>query len=656
MNQVNSRQVHLDFHTSELIPDVGRQFDAAQWQAALKMGRVNAINVFAKCHHSWSYYPTQVGRMHPTLSLDLLGAQIRACHEIGVRAPIYYTVGWSATDAATHPEWTVRQQDGQSATMNYDLRASPEERKPGTSWVFLCPSGAYREHMLAAVREICERYAVDGFWFDICMAIPCYCDNCRAGMQAAGVNTDDPAAVQGYSVDKWASFMGAANALIHAQHPEASIFYNGTTHMGDARRLHPFSTQYDLEDLPTTWGGYDKLPLRARYFCRYGKPLVAMSGKFHTSWGEFGGFKHPDALRYEAAAMIAYGARCNFGDQLHPSGAMDMATYANIGAAFDYVERIEEYGLEGEPYTTLGLWLSDNVPHDQGVANMLLETQQDFAVVGATDDLAPYRAIILTGGRCLDEAAATRLQRYVAGGGALLVLGESPLDSRGERFALDVGAEYVGPARYELDYLLAGDGLATGLVRSPILMYQAAVRCRATDGQVLAAIKEPYFDRTYGHYCSHLNTPNRPEDAPHPGAVRRGSVIYLPHALGAIYHAHGARLHRQLFANALRMIYPEPAFAAQMPSAGRVTFLHQPARRRYVAHLLYGPPLQRGRCLVIEDLVPLRDIPLRVHVPQTIRAVRLPLEGQELAATVRDGMLAVAVPQMQGHQVVLFEY
>ena len=656
MNAVNSRQVHLDFHTSELIPEVGSHFDPLQWQEALKLGRVNAINVFAKCHHSWSYYPTQVGRMHPTLSFDLLGAQLRACHDIGVRAPIYYTVGWSATDAVTHPEWSVRQRHGQSATMNYDLHAGPEDKKPGTSWVFLCPSGAYREHMLSAVREICDRYPVDGFWFDICMAIPCYCDNCRAGMQAAGVDLDDPTAVQAYSVDKWASFMGAANALIQAQHPGASIFYNGTTHMGDSPRLHPFSTQYDLEDLPTTWGGYDKLPLRARYFRRYGRPLVAMSGKFHTSWGEFGGFKHPDALRFEAAAMIAYGARCNFGDQLHPSGAMDMATYANIGAAFAYVERIEEYGLEGEPYTNLGLWLSDSVPHDQGVANMLLETQQDFAVVDATNDLSPYRAIILTGGRCLDGAAAVRLQQFVAQGGALVVLGESALDREARRFLLDVGAEYLGPARYELDYLLAGDDLAAGLARSPILMYQAALRCRATDAQVLAAIREPYFDRTYGHYCSHLNTPNRLEDAPQPGALLRGSLIYLPHALGALYHAHGARLHRGLFANALRLVYPEPAFSAQMPSAGRVTFLHQPSRRRYVAHLLYGPPLQRGRCLVIEDLVPLRGIALTVRVPQAIRAARLPLDGQELTATLSGGALQVTVPQMQGHQVVVFEY
>ena len=61
-------------------------------------------------------------------------------------------------------------------------------------------------------------------------------------------------------------------------------------------------------------------PLRAHYFANAGNPYVAMSGKFHTSWGEFGGFKHPDALRFKAASLVSDGAACNFGDHLHPSG------------------------------------------------------------------------------------------------------------------------------------------------------------------------------------------------------------------------------------------------------------------------------------------------------------------------------------------------
>lgn len=58
-----------------------------------------------------------------------------------------------------------------------------------------------------------------------------------------------------------------------------------------------------------------------------------MTGKFHLSWGEFGGFKHPNALRYEAALSLANGAGCSVGDQMHPYGFLDDATYELIGKA-----------------------------------------------------------------------------------------------------------------------------------------------------------------------------------------------------------------------------------------------------------------------------------------------------------------------------------
>ena len=183
------------------------------------------------------------------------------------------------------------------------------------------------------------------------------------------------------------------------------------------------------------------------------------------------------------------------------------------------------------------------------------------------------------------------------------MLGESALDERKQRFLLDVGADYLGPANYDEDFTVAGEKLRRDLVASPFLNYEAALRSRPQAGaEVLATLHEPYFNRTYGQFCSHQNTPNRLETAPHPAALRKGRVVFLPHRLGKLYYEHGARVHRDLFANALALIYSRPMVQTSLPSAGRVSLMHQPQHRRYVAHLLYGAPLQRGRCLVIEDL------------------------------------------------------
>ena len=207
MLPILARQVHLDFHTSEHIPDVGARFSKAQWQEALKLGRVNWINIFAKCHHGWSYYPTQIGAMHPTLTFDLLGAQIEACHEIGVRAPIYYTVGWSVHDAETHPEWCVKREDGGILSINWDDSAKPDDRKPNVSWQFMCPSGGYLDLMLRQTEEICQRYPTDGLWYDITAGPPCYCDTCRRGMAQGGYDVADPKAVFQYRRDQVAPLL-----------------------------------------------------------------------------------------------------------------------------------------------------------------------------------------------------------------------------------------------------------------------------------------------------------------------------------------------------------------------------------------------------------------------------------------------------------------
>ena len=102
---------------------------------------------------------------------------------------------------------------------------------------------------------------------------------------------------------------------------------------------------------------------------------------------------------------------------------------------------------------------------------------------------------------------------------------------------------------------------------------------------MLASIREPYFSRTISHYCSHANTPYRLEDAAHPAVIRKGNVVYVAHDLDRLYHEQGARVHRDLFYNALKLLRTRPLVTADMPSAGRMNLLHQPEQQP-----LCGPP------------------------------------------------------------------
>jgi hypothetical protein len=99
------RQVHLDFHTSGRIPGVGSRFDGKAFGQAFKDANVDSVNIFSKCHHGYSYHPTEVGEMHPGLSFDLLRAQIDALHAHSIKTPIYLTATWDELAADTHTEW-----------------------------------------------------------------------------------------------------------------------------------------------------------------------------------------------------------------------------------------------------------------------------------------------------------------------------------------------------------------------------------------------------------------------------------------------------------------------------------------------------------------------------------------------------------------------
>jgi len=103
-DELRFRQIHLDFHTSPLITDVGVEFDGDEFVQVLKDAHVNSINIFAKCHHGMVYYPSKVGPMHPGLKFDLLGKMIEACHKADILTPVYITIMWDQYAAEQHAD------------------------------------------------------------------------------------------------------------------------------------------------------------------------------------------------------------------------------------------------------------------------------------------------------------------------------------------------------------------------------------------------------------------------------------------------------------------------------------------------------------------------------------------------------------------------
>jgi len=501
-------------------------------------------------------------------------------------------------------------------------------------------------------------------------------------MESEGVDIEDESAVEAYRARQITAHTTELEGLILGFHPDASIYFNGLTKMerdqNTRYRLFANNTKNDLEDLPTTWGGYDKFPIQSKFYHKEGKPVVAMSGKFHTAWGEFGGFKDPEAIRFEAAAMIAFGARCNFGDQLHPNGLMDMTTYENIGHAYRYVEEIEAYGIDGLPEATLGVWLTDDMERVEGLCRMLLEEQLDFDIVRPGDPLESYETIVVPSNRGTLEGYENQLQDYLESGGSVLALAAGILNRNCTDTSIECGAEFLGNSDYDMDFTVVSDivtseemsswhltttGRVHKLPATPFLNYTSALKFEVGDDtEILATVREPYFSRTYGKYCGHQNTPNHTEAAAYPAAFRTGNVVVVAHELDQLYYRNGAKVHRVYFTTLLRLLHRSPMVEVALPSAGRISLLRQNDQSRYVAHVLYGAPIQRGNCSVIEDLPVFHDVDIQLRLPVNVKQMRLiPDEiDLEFEATEdsRSGLTSYSttIPAFAAHCGIVAEY
>ena len=419
--------------------------------------------------------------------------------------------------------------------------------------------------------------------------------------------------------------------------------------------MYDSNTIQDLEDLPTL--GYDKLPLQSKFFLNAGYQITAMSGKFHTEWGEFGGFKHPDALKYEASAMIAFGANCNFGDQLHPNGEIDQSTYENIGYAFNYVKKIEAFGVEGKPISKLGVWRSFTQACDEGLSKMLLESQIDFDVANFSSDFSEYEGLIFPSETKLSKIEINKVKNFIVNGGAVISLSKSILNFIQNSISEEFGLENLGKSNFDCDYTLVHDLLYPIFVKTPFLNYIPALRTKPLrEDEVLADIFNPYFNRTIDHYCSHQNTPFEDSKSGHPAVIKSKNCIFIAHALDKMYHKYGARIHRELLNNCINLLNINPIINVSLPSCARISLLHQEKHNRYALHLLYASPVLRGITNVIEDQVPLFNVEVDFEFPSPIQTVKLMPDNLELEISRTEMKSKVVIPKFTTHCVLLFQY
>lgn len=652
------RQIHLDFHTSEKIAGVGADFDADRFADTLRQAHVNSVTLFSRCHHGWIYHETRfAGARHPHLTCDLLPLQMQACRSRGIQTPVYVSVGLDERVAREHPEWREHHPDVGLAG------AGPLE----AGWRPLCFNTPYLDFVVEQTREVLEKYHPEGIFFDIMHQGPCCCPWCLKGMEQEHCEPRVPAERADYARRVLGRTKERLYELVRGFGPDVRCFFNSGHIAPDIRDSLNLYSHLEIESLPTGGWGYMHFPVTVRYARGLGRECLAMTGKFHATWGHFNSFKNRAALEYEALVGPANGASVSIGDQLHPRGALCPETYERIGRVYGMLQEREPWYIDAEPVTEVAVFNTEACEPTSGVrleqavtgaARILIEGHHQFDVVDAEMDWSHYSVLLLPDKVRLDALLASKVQAFVGGGGRVLATHRSGESAGGHPgFVLpEWPVDLIGEQSMSPDFILALGPLASGLPKVPFVAYEPGVEVvPRPNSEVLADAYLPYFERTYAHFCSHAHAPVD-RKASYPAAVQRDNVVYLSHPHCTAYLVHGQSEDAQIVRNALELLLPVPLLRSDAPSTCHITLNRQSSLGRWIVHLLHYIPERRADSRdLIQDVIPLYNVRLSVRTPAPPSACYLAPCGSEVAAHWEGGRIEVVVPQVLGHQMVVLE-
>lgn len=638
----------------------------------------------------YAYYDSKLMPKCPGLGeRDVLREAVDEGKKLGLPIIAYCVVQAGGHAYRNHPDWRMLGPDGK-----------PVGR--------MCFNTGYAEFVKGLLAEMLP-YGIDGFHVDMLEQgfgppYGCWCPACRALFEADQGRPMPPGPTWDESWDRMlefryrtsARFERALAAHVRSLRPSASIDFNyhGNPPFSFETGQRPVehAGNGDFVTGETGVWGFSALGvgLNVEFYrtaARGQRVQVAMQRGVRMYHDQT--TRPLEDIRWELLTLLAHGAFVTMVDKTGYDGWLDPVAYERIGSAFADARALREH-FGHKPHREVGIYFSSRTrdwygredparyfQSFEGAHRALVLEHIPYGVLldenATLDDLRAFPVVCLPNVAILSDREVRLFREYVEGGGALLVTGETGTRGpRGERLGRSVLAELSGAeVERTLDSLdnhvrfpspEAGGGpppegpaarLASGIPRGwPFLVKGPACVLRPAGGTAIGDLLAPH--RTVRQLRGEEGTdwPMSAGERVGPAAVSRragrGAVLVLAASPDfATASEHAIQEARRLFANAVRLLHPEPLVEIEAPANVEAVVTEDPRAAKLRVHwIAYNPTPRstpaRNRPYVLPGLI--EDPPsfrAAVRIRREIRGVRaarpstvLAREGPAILATV----------------------
>jgi hypothetical protein len=657
--------LHYDLHANASDTVLGKRCGLRELAPMLRRMAPDFVQTDCKGHPGMTSWFSRVpnATVSPGVVKDAMAQWRAATRRLGLPLHCHYSGVWDVAAGQKHPEWCIVGKDGQPVGAAFSSTQTNER---------MCPRSAYADELLIPqMKELIDRYGVDGFWVDgeIWAVEPCYCPKCRAaftaqtGLAAPPKETTDPnwPAWINFTRESFEAYVTRYCDAIHAHKDGVLLCSNWLQtfkHPGEPK----VPTDWISGDNAWVWG-LDGSRCEARFISTRGKPWDIMLWNFYCSHG----MGAPDSpwvtkpvamLQQEAAVTLAFGGNIQIYEnagglrdgRLIPWRQRRLREVSRFVKArrrlcqdTATIPQVAVLHSEAHVRAHMGrnlLWGVDAAAV-QGAVFSLLECHYGVDVLdewALTPRLAEFPVVVVPE-QDLSAAMAGALRAYTAKGGKLLVTGAMAFDHFGAAF---LGVQSVAVEEKRAHHVPAADG--------SVPLFSSAWRLlKPTGAKSLGTLGK---------------TPLRESELrPHPAAtlnrIGKGAVAYIPADVFRDFNRNRYPAVRVFIGEIMRALCGRLAIEVQAPTALDVVLRRQGNRR--IVHFinrLSGIPNQPNNG-AIDEIPPTGPVTLTLRGERKPRKVSLAFEKAKPKAAYQPakqgGLLTITVPQIHLHAALVIK-